>query len=248
MDIDRLGWRARIGVVVPAFNTTMQPELEAMRPQGVTNHVARIMMPDGDLKSDADQEAVVRSLGADLLPSLRRVALVQPRAIVMGISIPTFWNGIAGMRAMKAELEAEAGVPVVLGAEACLAALDAVNRGRRLGIITPYQSIGDRKVRAFFEEAGYRVPAIQSVLAPKGSSIARTPIELICTTLDTVAAAEVDVVLQVGTNLAFSDLIESESARLGKPVLAINAACYWTALRLAGVADKIPGYGPPLDR
>ncbi len=67
---DRLGWRLKLGVLVPAFNTTVQPELEAMRPAGVTNHVARIEIPDFPLASDDDQEKVIRSLGDDLFGAL----------------------------------------------------------------------------------------------------------------------------------------------------------------------------------
>ena len=38
---DRLGFRKRIGIVVPSTNTTVQPECEVLRPRGITNHVAR---------------------------------------------------------------------------------------------------------------------------------------------------------------------------------------------------------------
>jgi hypothetical protein len=38
---DSLGFRKRIGIVVPSTNTTVQPECENLRPHGVTNHVAR---------------------------------------------------------------------------------------------------------------------------------------------------------------------------------------------------------------
>jgi maleate isomerase len=35
--------------------------------------------------------------------------------------------------------------------------------------------------------------------------------------------------------------------RLGKPVIAINTATYWRALRRNGVADKIQGLGRLLE-
>jgi maleate isomerase len=35
--------------------------------------------------------------------------------------------------------------------------------------------------------------------------------------------------------------------RLGKPVIAINTATYWHALRRNGVADKIQGLGRLLE-
>jgi maleate isomerase len=40
--VDYLGFRKKIGIVIPSTNTTCQPESEALRPEGVTNHVARI--------------------------------------------------------------------------------------------------------------------------------------------------------------------------------------------------------------
>jgi len=241
---DRLGYRARIGVLVPAFNTTVQPETEAMRPIGVTNHVARIDMPDGELASDADQEAVVRSLGDDLFGAIKRVMLARPAAVVMGISIPTFWGGLSGMRSMEARLQDAAGVPVVLSPDACLAALACFPDCRRLGILTPYQPVGDMWVRRLFEEAGFEVAHVHSLRRPRGSAIAETDAAALRSGLETLAGHKVDIALQVGTNLAVADLAESESSRLGIPVIPINTASYWMALRSIGIQDRFPGFGP----
>jgi maleate isomerase len=35
---------------------------------------------------------------------------------------------------------------------------------------------------------------------------------------------------------------------LGKPVIAINVATYWHALRARGIADKVAGCGTLLER
>ena len=40
--MDALGYRKKIGIVVPSTNTVVGPESEALRPPGVTNHVARL--------------------------------------------------------------------------------------------------------------------------------------------------------------------------------------------------------------
>lgn len=245
---DRLGWRARIGLLVPAFNTTTQPELESMRPAGVTNHVARIDMPDGELRSDADQEEVIRSVGDDLYGSLKRVMLARPAAVIVGISIPAFWGGARGSLKLKGDLEAIAGVPVVLGSEACVAALRCWPDARRLAVMTPYQPVGDAKVRIFFEDHGYEVVAIHSLLRPRGSAIAESDETMLRGGLDILAASQPDIIVQVGTNLAVADLVEKESARLGLPIISINTAIYWQALRVVDIDDKMPGFGPLLAR
>ena len=42
---DTLGWRKKFGVIIPSTNTAVQPEYDAMRPLGVTNHVRGFRIP-----------------------------------------------------------------------------------------------------------------------------------------------------------------------------------------------------------
>lgn len=54
---------------------------------------------------------------------------------------------------------------------------------------------------------------------------------------------EVDAVVQVGTNLSMVTLADEAERWLGKPVIAINAATWWLALRENGINDKVHGCG-----
>jgi maleate isomerase len=54
---------------------------------------------------------------------------------------------------------------------------------------------------------------------------------------------DVDAILQVGTNLSMVRLAAEAERWLGKPVIAINTATYWHALRANGIQDKIQGLG-----
>src|SRR5712691_5266566 len=49
---DTLGYRKRIGIVVPSTNTTVQPECEPMRPRGVTNHTGRSAIKERPLNTE----------------------------------------------------------------------------------------------------------------------------------------------------------------------------------------------------
>ena len=53
----------------------------------------------------------------------------------------------------------------------------------------------------------------------------------------------VDAIVQVGTNLAMARVAGIAEFWLGKPVIAINTATYWWALRQNGIDDKIQGFG-----
>jgi len=58
---------------------------------------------------------------------------------------------------------------------------------------------------------------------------------------------DVDAIIQVGTNLSMVRLAAAAEVWLGKPVIAINTATYWHALRQNGITDKIPGLGRLLE-
>ena len=60
-------------------------------------------------------------------------------------------------------------------------------------------------------------------------------------------AGDVDAIVQVSTNLSMVRLATTTEMWLGKPVIAINTATYWHALRQNGIADKIPGLGRLLE-
>ena len=47
----------------------------------------------------------------------------------------------------------------------------------------------------------------------------------------------------LGTNMSMVSVAAEAEARLGKPVIAINTATYWHALRACGIEDRIPGLG-----
>src|SRR5476649_2625501 len=49
---DTLGFRKRIGIVVPSTNTTVQPECEMLRPRGVTNHTGRSTIKERPLNTE----------------------------------------------------------------------------------------------------------------------------------------------------------------------------------------------------
>ena len=59
---------------------------------------------------------------------------------------------------------------------------------------------------------------------------------------------DVDALVQVGTNLSMVRLAAQAEKWLKKPVIAINTATYWHALRANGIADQIDGFGALLSR
>jgi maleate isomerase len=241
---DSLGVRAKFGVLAPSTNTSVQPEFDAMRPWGVTHHHSRLVIPDSRVSDDASFMAMMENIRAALLPALDSVLSCHPDYVVLGMSAETFWDGLRGSSRLKTQLEKRARKGVTLGSDACRAALRAYGRGiRRIGVITPYMPVGDRQVRRFFSDCGYNVVNLLGLKCRSPASISHVSKQALRDAIVRVNRGKVDAIVQVGTNLAMAEVAAMAEFWLGKPVIAINTATYWHALRRYGIRDRIQGWG-----
>jgi maleate isomerase len=244
---DALGWRRKFAVLVPSTNTVVQPEFDGMRPAGVTNHISRIRIPNLPLASDADFRRLVELIAAAQLEAVDSALTCEPDHVVLGISVETFWGGLAASGKLMEELAAHTKLGVTGGAGACAAAFAALGV-KRIAVLTPYFPVGDANVRQFFEESGYAVARIKGLRCASPVQIAHVPPAALRAAVDELDGDDVDAVIQVGTNLAMARLAGEQEAVRGKPVLAINACIYWHALRANGIADRSAGWGSLLEK
>ena len=239
---DRLGWRAKIGVVTPSTNTIVEPEFHAMAPLGVTNHTARFLIPNMALNSNEDFEQLVVEIKATLDDAIDGLTPAAVDHVIIGISAESFWDGADGADKLQKRLEAKAGCTMTLGSAAARSALQAVG-AKRLGVVTPYWPVADDRGRHYFGECGFEVVALKGLKANSPVNIAEQSEETLRQAMVEVNTREVDTIIQVGTNLGMAQLAGEAERWLGKPVIAINTALYWHALRQMGINDKIPGWG-----
>jgi maleate isomerase len=241
---DSLGWRRKFGVLAPSTNTSVQPEFDAMRPVGVTNHFSRIVIPDTRVTDDKSFMVMMDNIRGALLPALDSVMSCSPDYVVMGMSAETFWDGLKGSDKLQRMMEKRAGVGIAMGSDACRAALRKYGRGiRRVGVITPYMPVGDRQVRRFFTECGFEVANLVGLKCASPVQIAHVPEKRLRDAILQVNRGKVDAIVQVGTNLAMARVAGLAEFWLDKPVVAINTATYWWALRQNGIKDRVEGWG-----
>ncbi len=241
---DSLGYRCKFAVIAPSTNTSVQPEYDDMRPRGVTNHFCRIAIPDTKVSDDASFMVMLNNIRAATMESVDVTLTMAPDCVIMGMSAETFWEGADGANALHARMiERTKGIPVIMGSTAVDAALRAYTpKIRKIGVITPYMPVGDQQVRNFFEDLGYEVVHLLGLKSPSPMLIAHeTPQTL---KRAAIAVSEgVDAVVQCGTNLAFAKVAAMAEFWLEKPVIAINTATYWHALRSQGINDQVDGFG-----
>ncbi len=239
---DALGWRAKFGVLAPSTNTIVAPDFAAMSVPGVTAHTSRIHIRDMTMDSDEGMERLLEQIRAEIGHAVERVMTAEPDYLVMGMSAETFWGGKAGSIEFLQYIKSLSGLDVATGAEACERALKLFDV-KRIGVVTPYQSVGDAQVVRFFEDLGFEVVTIKGLKCPTAVSIAQVPESALRDALLEVNSDDVDALVQTGTNLSMVRLADEAERWLRKPVIAINAATWWMALRDNGITDRVERSG-----
>ena len=240
---DSLGFRKKFGVVAPSTNTSVQPEYDAMQPHGVTNHFSRIVIPDTPVTDDRSFMVMLNNIRAATLDAVDSVATCSPDHVILAMSAEAFWDGAKGAATLQRTIEKRAKTGVTLGSSACRAALKQYGRIRRIGVITPYMPVADKQVRKYFTDIGLEVVNLVGLRCASPMLIAHVGKKALRDAVIRVDRGKVDAVVQVGTNLAMAEVAAMAEFWLDKPVIAINTATYWYALRQNGIKDKVYGWG-----
>lgn len=245
-----IGIRGRIGVIIPSTNIGVEYDCQRILPEGVTWHFGRFWVEQPDLSSDNMFLAFIDAIRKTIPHAMRDIMTCEPSYIMMGMSAETFWGGLEGNAEFEDRLRDYIGPNMGLtsGAAALREALDSFG-AKRVAALTPYQPVGDVQVRRFLEESGYEVTNVVGLKCDTATSIAHTPPrEVIETVLKQLDGDDVDAIVQAGTNLSALDIFPALEKMLGKPVIPINVATIWHALRHHGINDKFHGKGWLLER
>ena len=233
---DALGTRAVLAVLVPATNTMVEPDLASLQPPGVTNQTFRFPFPELPTNPDRLLELME--------PAIAQMLACEPDHLVLAYS-PEYMPEAAGVaRRLRATLEATSGLGVTTATAAVSAALRGLNC-RRLGIVTPFPEQANAAVLSHFQGEGFEVGAMESLASAQKGKVfsARISAEQIRAAFRAVNHSGVDGLLQVGTNLVATSLVEELEQELGKPVIAVNTATYWHALHHLGLHTPVEGCG-----
>ncbi len=245
---DSLGFRRKFGVIAPSTNTAVQPEYDDMRPLGVTNHFARIYISDRPIGNNDDFARLLEDIREAMFEAIDQVMTCKPDYLILGMSAETFWDGLDGSARLRERIEATAGVKVSMGSDASQAALRKLGGIKRISVVTPYMLVADEQVRRFFTDCGFEIVRLKGLRCDSPVTIAHVSDRTLRDAILEVDGPNVDAIVQVGTNLVMARLAGIAEFWLDKPVVAINTATYWHALRENGIDDRRDGFGSLLLR
>ena len=243
---DHLGYRQKFGVLGPSTNTIVQPDFDDLRPVGVTNHYSRIAIPNNPVNDNESFLKLVDNINKATLDAIDVLRTCEMDYMIMGMSAATFWNGREGAAQYIKMMEERAQVKVSCGSFGTEAALN-LYKAKRIAFLSPYFEVANKEVRRFYSDCGFTVVRDICLERPSPVLIAHTTDEMCRQTLKKLDGDDVDAIVQVGTNLSMIRLAAAAEVFLGKPVIAINTATYWHALRAQGINDKVAGFGNLLE-
>lgn len=245
---DGRGVRAMIGVLTPHLDPVPETEFQAMAPDGVSIHAARV--PLGMVDKDG---TIVTSIGPAVVKAFAepphvdraasRLAALRLSAIVYAFTSSSYVLGATADCSLAKRLcEKAGGTPVIVQCQALLLALDALDVAQIDLIHPPWFSpeLDDLGARYFQDHS-------VDVARHGPAAISRTysdlrPKELFDWVVDH-ATPDADALVIGGGGFRAIGTIEALEEELQRPVLSANQAAFWNALRLAGISDELNGYG-----
>lgn len=209
----------RIGLVIPHTDTTLESDLQRTFAGQASVHTARAFLAE---VSDA---AEARMLDEAVPAAARLLAAVRPDLLVFGCTSAGALRGADGDRALAADLEAEAGCPVVSAFSAVLAALDRRVVGP-VALFSPYTEGVQATMRCALEAAGLPVVEGGAMGLADDTEIGRIAPESVHAFVAGAAPrmAEAAGILISCTNLRAAECAAALEAELERPVVTSNTA------------------------
>jgi maleate cis-trans isomerase len=215
----------KIGLMVPANNTTMEPELRAWLDDAPCR---TLRIPRGKgLLGPAEIPAYV----AQALDLAREYDPAQTDIVAYGCTAAGFIGGPARDAEIQHKLAAITGRPVVTTANAMVAVLREIG-ARRVAVVTPYLDAVNERLRAYLEQSGITVTRLESFRAETTDELAAiTPQQIAALARETMSA-DADAMLIACSQLPTKDILAVLEQDFGKPVWSSIRATAWHARRV----------------
>lgn len=230
------GPRGKIGIVIPANNSVIEPECWSALPDGVAVYATRILAR-GDLTPEA-----IHRMEAQVDRAVDELEATGVDVIAYADMVTTFIMQRGWNEAKVAAIAERTGCRALSAWTALRDALAAL-QVRRFALGTPYPAAIHAMTPAFFAGQGFTVvgDATLDVLAMR--DVPKIDDATLQGFVERLPKAGADAIVLLATDLPTFGSIERLEARFGCPVLSSNQVILWAALRATGVTDRLPRLG-----
>lgn len=205
------GWRARVGIIIPADNTVIEPELAQVFPAGVHGFGFR-------LPSIAHQE--LNKLALELAPQAMK--MISLNLVAYCCAASSFFQGAAAERELVRRLQDAYELPALTAAGAMVAAVRKAS-ARRIALLSPYKASQTELLVKYLAENDIEVTGCQSLEIATLDSNLQTP-EFTYRALRRMSIGKAEAVLVTSTSFRTLEVLAVARRDLNLPVLSSNSA------------------------
>ena len=231
------GYRAKIGIITPGVNTNIEPECYLMAPKGVSFHTSRLL-----LLGKATEESYHR-MERDTERAAEELATAEVDVVAWAC---TSGSVLLPPGRIEEQITGITNCPAACTITAVVAALKELGV-QRLALGTPYVDFINETEIDFLGKVGFEVVSMYGlelgVTQEERRCIGRVPPHSLHRFARHIDHAKAQAIFISCTNIAGVEEIAQIEAERGKPVITSNLATFWYCLRLAGLNDKLQGYG-----
>ncbi len=245
---DTRSHRLKLGVLIPATNCTVESEMwdvlirnrDALA--GVGIHTTNILTPAPRIGNAEELETYKRIFNENLLAAVDTAMLAEPQYLIVAFSMEHFYAKLDDNAAKPRLVEQKTGLGTATWAKAADAELRKFG-ARRFGVLCPFDPKGLENAVGFFSELGFEVVTAAGLGCASGTDVGHVPDDYKEKVVreELLAGEEVDAIVVCGTNLSSLELAEKLEPELGIPIIGINPAILWYALRENGFTEPLQG-------
>jgi len=228
--------RARLGFVCVANAGLTEGDMFAMKPEGVGLSFTHMpMQTDCTVANLAQMEHDLDGALSGFLPGRDDVDVVCYNC--------TSGSFVIGEDKIRQKIEqGRNGVRGTTLLTGVVSALEAVG-AKRIAVGTAYTPDIDDLERAYFEARGFEISRIRGLNLLTDTEMNRVSPAFLARFAQSLDGPDVDAIFLSCGALRSLNIIDRVERLLGKPVLCSNQASFWHCLRLAGIEDRLAGFG-----
>jgi maleate cis-trans isomerase len=225
-----IGYRARLGLILPSLNTTTESEFYRCLPEGVTAHFTRMSFEE---TTPAEYESMIDDVpaGASMLSH------VKPSAIMFACTSGSLYGGVGYDRTIISKIKANTDIPASTTSTAVLDGFAQMGV-RKVAVATPYLSWVDDLEKQFFETGGGVEVVNIKGLGLRGFDVGEVTPETIYQFAKEQDRPDADALFISCMGLRTLEVVPMLERDLNKPVLSSNQVTLWKLLTLANVSPK----------
>jgi maleate isomerase len=228
-------WRAKIGFVLLATEQTIEADMFRLAPQGVGVHFSRVWI------KNAITVKTLGNVGEELAGAAARILPNENLNVICYAC--TSGSMVLGEDQVAAELNK--GAPNAIPTSLIASVISALNafKVRRIVVGTPYIDELNHMEKKYLEHQGFQVLAIHGLNITNDSSMVKVAPDFIKEYALSIDNPDAEAIFMSCGALRSLEVVDEIEKAVKKPVIVSNQAMIWETLRLAGIQDRIEGYG-----